>query len=163
RLPGAGDRGGDGALGLLRLRGRGAAAGDEQEALAAGDRVPPPTLRRGGRGARRRAGDRRAGLGTDPGLLRLRLPQGALGGVRPARLPVSLAAGAPRAGVPLLAAERAADGLLPARLARPRGPAAWHPRGAAGRQRQPRALPRRVAARGPRAARRPAGADRPRL
>ncbi len=51
--------------------------------------------------ARRRARDRRAGLAADPGLLRLRLPEGALGGVRAARLPVGLAAGPPRAGVPL--------------------------------------------------------------
>ena len=48
RLPGAGDRGGDGAGGLLLLGGRGAAAGDEQEALAAGDRGAPRALRRRG-------------------------------------------------------------------------------------------------------------------
>src|SRR6202012_3473453 len=120
RLPGAGDRGGDGARGLLLGRGRGAAAGDVEEALAAGDRGAPRALRRRRARARRRARDPRAGLAADPGLLRLRLPQGALGGVRAARLPVGLAAGPPRAGVPLLAAERAADGLLPARLAGPR-------------------------------------------
>ena len=44
----------------------------------------------------------------------LRLPEGALGGLRAARLPVHLAAGALRARVPLRAAERAADGVLPA-------------------------------------------------
>ena len=54
---------------------------------------------------------------ADPGLLRLRLPEGALGGLRPARLPVGLAADPPRPGVPLRAAERAADGVLPAGLA----------------------------------------------
>ncbi len=43
------------------------------------------------RGAAR--GGRRAGLVADRRLLRLRLPEGALGGVRPARLPVDLAAG----------------------------------------------------------------------
>ena len=51
----------------------------------------------------------------------LRLPQGALGGVRAARLPVHLAAGALRAGVPVRAAERAADGVLPAGHAGARG------------------------------------------
>ena len=40
--------------------------------------------------------DRRAGLGADPGLLGLRLPEGALGRLRPARLPVGLAARALR-------------------------------------------------------------------
>ena len=58
------------------------------------------------------------------GLLGLRLPQGARRRVRPARLPVDLAARALRPGVPVRAAQRAADGLLPARRARPRGPAA---------------------------------------
>ena len=121
-------------------------------------------LRRRRRSERgRRAGDRRAGLAADPGLLRLRLPEGALGGLRPARLPVGLAAGPPRPRVPLLAAERAADGLLPARLAGPRGAAARDPDRPAGRQPQRRPLPRRVAAPGPGAARRPPGADRPRL
>ena len=56
----------------------------------------------------------------------LRLPQGPRRRVRPARLPVDLAARALRPGVPVRAARRAADGLLPARRARPRGPAARH-------------------------------------
>ena len=51
-------------------------------------------------------------------------------------------------GVPLLAAERAADGLLPARLARPRGAAARRPGGGARRQPQRRPLPRRARERG---------------
>ena len=72
---------------------------------------------------------RRARLQPDPRLLGLRLPEVARGGVRPARLPVDLAAGPLRARVPLLAAQRAADGLLPARRARPRG-AATRDRGA---------------------------------
>ena len=88
----------------------------------------PRALRRRRRGERGvSAGGGRAGLGADPGLLRLRLPEGALGRLRPARLPVGLAARPLRARVPLRAAERAADGLLPARLARPRGAAARRP------------------------------------
>ena len=40
RLPGAGDRGGDGAVGLRRRRGGGAAPGDEPQALRGGDPAP---------------------------------------------------------------------------------------------------------------------------
>ena len=116
RLPGAGARSGQGAGRLLLGAGGGAAPGDEPQALRSGDRAPPRALRRGGRGQGRRRGDRAAGLGPDPGLLGLRLPEGALGRLRPARLPVGLAAGASRPGVPLRAAQRAADGLRPARL-----------------------------------------------
>ncbi len=83
-----------------------------------------------GQGGRPRGG--RAGLRPDQGLLRLRLPEVARGGVRPARLPIDLAAGPLRPRVPLRAAERAAHGLLPARRARPRGAAA-RDRGAGGR------------------------------
>ena len=79
---------------------------------------------------------RRARLRPDQGLLRLRLPEVARGGVRAARLPVDLAAGPLRAGVPLRAAERAADGLLPARRARPRGAAARVRGAGAGRERE---------------------------
>ncbi len=63
---------------------------------AGGDRGPPRALhrRRRGKGGHRGAGGE--DLGADPGLLRLRLPQGALGRLRPARLPVGLAAGPPR-------------------------------------------------------------------
>ena len=94
-----------------------------------------------GRG--RRARGRRARLRPDRRLLGLRLPQVPLGGVRAARLPVDLAAGPLRARVPLRAAERAADGLLPARRAGPRGPAP-RPRGpAARRQRERAGLPGR--------------------
>ena len=92
-----------------------------EEAIA---RPPRALPRRAPRAAGSRSRIARARLGADPGLLGLRLPQGPLGRLRPARLPVGLAAGPPPARVPLLAAERAADGLLPARLARPRGPAA---------------------------------------
>ena len=58
-LPGPGDRGRDGVRGLLARRGRGAAAGDEPQALGGGDRGLPPALRRGrdGAHARRRRGD----------------------------------------------------------------------------------------------------------
>ena len=144
RLPGAGDRGGDGAGGLQLGRGGGAAAGDEPQALRGGDRgAPRPLPRRRGGGERGSAGDGGAGLGADPGLLRLRLPQGPLGRLRPARLPVGLAADPLRAGVPLRAAQRAADGLLPARRAGPRGATPRRPPCAAGRQPQPRSLPRR--------------------
>ena len=62
--------------------------------------------------------------GDDRRLLGLRLPQGPRRRLRPARLPVDLAARALRPGVPVRAAQRAADGLLRARHARPRGPAA---------------------------------------
>ena len=58
----------------------------------------------------------------------LRLPEGPRRGVRPARLPVDLAARPPPARVRLRPARRAADGLLPTRLADPRGPAP-RPRG----------------------------------
>ena len=74
-----------------------------------------------------------AGLRPDRRLLRLRLPQVALGGLRAARLPVHLAAGPLRPGAALRAAERAADGLLPAGRAGPRGAAA-RARGAAARR-----------------------------
>ena len=89
------------------------------------------------RGASQRG--RGAGLEPDRGVLRLRLPQGALGRLRPARLPVDLAARALPPRVPLLAAERAADGLLPARLARARGAAQG--RGGAAAVRGGRAAP----------------------
>ena len=93
--------------------------------------IEPPSTSASSRGPRRRRGVERAsggaGLGADQGLLRLRLPEGALGRLRAARLPIGLAAGPPRPRVPLRAAERAADGLLPARLAGPRGAAARRP------------------------------------
>ncbi len=68
----------------------------------------------GRHGQRRRPGDGRAGVVADRGLLGLRVSQGPFGRVRAPGLPVHLAAGALRAGVPVRAAERAADGVLPA-------------------------------------------------
>ena len=68
------------------------------------------------------------------GLLRLRLPQVARGRVRPPRLPVGVAAAPLPGRVPLLAPERAADGLLPAVDARPRCPAAGRGDPPSGRQ-----------------------------
>ena len=116
-------------------RGGGAAAGDEPQALRGGDRGLPPALRRGrGAHARRRRGDRRARVLDDRRLLGLRLPQGPRRRVRAARLPVDLAARALRPGVPVRAAQRAADGLLRLGHAGPRGPAARDPD--AGRRRQ---------------------------
>ena len=47
RLPGPGDRGGDGARRLHRRRGRGAAARDEPQALGGGDARLPASVRRG--------------------------------------------------------------------------------------------------------------------
>ena len=81
---------------------------------------------RGGRGThpRRRPEVARAGLRDDHGVLGLRLPQGPRRRLRAARLPVDLAARALRPGVPVRAAQRAADGLLRVRHARPRGAAA---------------------------------------
>ena len=142
RLPGPGARGCDGLRRLPRRGGRGAAAGDEPKALGGGD----PGLRgevRGRRdGARRHARVGRARLVADRGLLGLRLPQGALGRLRPARLPVHLAARALPPGVPLRPAQRAADGLLPARLAGARGPAQGGRDPASQRGGQRRLLPR---------------------
>ena len=86
---------------------------------------------------------RRAGLQPDPRFLRLRLPEVPRRRVRPARLPVDLAPRPLRPRVPLLAAERAADGLLPARRPRPRGAAARDRGAAAGRERQRGPLPGR--------------------
>ena len=62
----------------------------------------------------------------DRRLLGLRLPQGPRRRLRPARLPVDLAARALRPGVPVRAAQRAADGLLRVGHARARGAAARH-------------------------------------
>ena len=59
----------------------------------------------------------RARVRADSRLLRLRLSEVARGGVRAPRLPVDVAAGASRTRVPVRAAQRAADGLLPARRA----------------------------------------------
>ena len=72
------------------------------------------------------------------GLLGLRLPEGPRCRLRAARLPVDLAAGPLRPGVPVLAAERAADGVLSARRARARGAAARDRGAGARRQRERR-------------------------
>ena len=91
--------------------------------------------------ARRRRGAGRARVVDGRRLLGLRLPQGPRRRLRPAGLPVDLAARPLRARVPVLAARRAADGLLPARRPRPRGPAPRH-RGPA----RPTSTPARSAA-----------------
>ena len=144
-LPGPGHRGLDGLLGLLAGRGRGPAPRDEPQALGRGDRGPPPRLRRGrdGQVARRRRGAGRARVVDGRRLLGLRLPQGPRRRLRPAGLPVDLAARPLRARVPVLAARRAADGLLSARRPRPRGPAPRHRGPPARRQRQRGRLHRR--------------------
>ena len=78
-----------------------------------------------------------AGLRDDHGVLGLRLPEGPRRGLRAARLPVDVAAGALRPGVPVRAAQRAADGLLCVGHAGPRGAAA-RDRAAAGRRQRER-------------------------
>ena len=109
--------------GFRRRRGGGPAAGDEPQALGGGDPRLRGEVRRRRCRARRLARVGRAGLEPDRGLLGLRLSQGALGRLRAARLPVDLAARALPPGVPLRFVERAADGVLPARLAGARGAA----------------------------------------
>ena len=74
--------------------------------------------------ARRRSNDRGHGLRQARRLLGLRVPEVARGGVRVARVPIGLAAAPPSRRVPVLAPQRAADGLLSARDARPRRSAA---------------------------------------
>ena len=73
-------------------------------------------------------------------LLGLRLPQVACRRVRAARLPVGVAAPLLRGGVPLRAAQRPADGLLPAGQPRPRRAATRRDRAAAGRERERRVV-----------------------
>ena len=78
------------------------------------------------------------------GVLRLRLPEVARGRVRPARLPVRVAAPPLSGRVPLLAPERAADGLLPAVEPRPGRTATRRGGAAAGREPERRRVrPRR--------------------
>ena len=141
-LPGPGARGRAGVRGLQPGAGRGAAPRDEPQALGGGDRGAPSRLRRGGdaQAPGRARGARREGLRDGLGLRGLRLPEGPWGGLRPARLPVDVAARALRPGVPVLADGRAADGLLSARRARPRGPAARDHRLPARRQRERRGV-----------------------
>ena len=84
---------------------------------------------------RRRPRRRRAGVEDGRGLRRVRLPQVPQRRLRAARLPVHVAAGPLRPGVPVRAAQRAADGLLRPRQPRPRGPAEGHRAAGGGRQR----------------------------
>ena len=137
RLPGSGARRGRRARGLLAGPGREPAPRDEPAALARGDggalaRVP----RRRARPRRRRA-DGAARVREDRGVLGVRLPQGARGGLRAAGVPERLAAPPLPRGVPVRAPQRAADGLLPAGLA--------DPRRAAPRRRDPRRRRQRLA------------------
>ena len=114
-----------------------------RRAVGGGDALVRGEVRGGGggeRGASEECGAAR--VRPDRRLLGLRLPEGALGGVRAARLPVHVAAGALRARVPVRAAERAADGLLPAGHARARGAAARIYGAAAGRLRLDRRVQR---------------------
>ena len=136
RVPGPGDPGRDGAGGVQPRRGGGPAPGDEQEALGGGAARLPGALHRGGGGARGRRGGRGAGVRGDPGLLGIRVSEVARRRLRAAGLPVDVAAGPLRPRVPVLAAQRAADGLLPARRARPRGAAAGDRGAGAGREPQ---------------------------
>ena len=135
RLPGPGARGRDRARGLHRGGGGGAAPCDEPQAQPRRARGVPRALHRGRSGEGRPRGDGGHGLRQARRLLRLRLPEGACGRVRAARVPVDVAAPLLPRGVPVRAPERAADGLLPARDARPRRAAAR--RGGAPRRRQP--------------------------
>ena len=138
-LPGPGAGGGDRLRRLLAGRGRRAAPGHEPQALV--EAAIEAHHRRFVEGAMARHGVRggagRAGVADGGRLLGLRLPQGPRGGVRAAGLPVDLAARALLPRVPVRAAQRAADGLLPARRPGPRRPAA-RDRGAPAR---PRAQP----------------------
>ena len=84
-------------------------------------------LHRGGTAPRgRRPPDGRTRVDDGRGLRGLWLSQGAQRRLRAARLPVDLAAGALRRGVPVCASERAADGLLRSRQPRPRGRKSRH-------------------------------------
>ena len=122
-----------------RRRGGGAAAGDEPQAQQGGGRGVPRALRRGRARARGRPADGGGGLREAERVRGLRLPEVACGGVRAARVPVGVAA-APLSGrVPVRAPERAADGLLPALVARARRAAARG--GGAPSRREPQRAP----------------------
>ncbi len=147
RLPGSGARRGDRARRLHGRRGRGAAARDEPQAQPGGARGVPGTVPRG-RGAKGRGrGDRRPRLRQARRLLGLRLPEVARGRLRPARLPVAVAAPPLPGRVPRRAAQRAADGLLPAGEPRPRRAAARGGGALARREREPRPLLARAGSR----------------
>ena len=158
RLPGAGDRGGDGAGRLLLGRGRGAAAGDEPQALRGGDASattgassPAPRERGVPAATAERVWAQIQGF-SGFGFPKAHSAAFGLLAYQSAWLRVHRAA-----RVPLRPAQRAADGLLPARRPRPRGPAPRHPPGRPRRQPQPGPLPRRTDPR------RPRGTGRPRL
>ncbi len=136
RVPGPGARRRDRAGGLQRRGGGGAAARDEPQAEPGRARGASRPVRRGRPVERRRGGDGERGLRHARRVLRVRLPEVARGRVRPARLPVGLAAPPLPGGVPLWAPERAADGLLPACEPRPRRAAARGGGAPAGRQPQ---------------------------
>ena len=97
------------------------------EALAA-------PLRRGCARQRHRRGHRERDLRQGRRLRRVRVPEVARRCVRAARLPVGVAAAVLPGGVPVRAHERAADGLLPAVVARARRAAARGRGAAAARQ-----------------------------
>ncbi len=119
RLPGPGARGGDRARRVQRGGGGGVAARDEPQAVARGARGLPRAVRRGRAEQGRGGKDGRPRLRQARRLLGLRLSQVARGGIRAARVPVGVAAPSLSGRVPLLAAQRAADGLLSSGDARP--------------------------------------------
>ena len=138
-LPGPGHRGRDGLLGLLAGRGRGPAPGDEPQALGGGDRGL--TTERFVEGAMADWPDVDEALAERvwsmvDGFSGFGFPKahGAAFGLlayQSTWLRVHYGA-----RVPVRAARRAADGLLPARRAGPRGPAAGDRGARARRQRQ---------------------------
>ena len=113
--------------GFASRRGGGPAPGDEPQALARAARSATASASCRARSATSAPTARaQSGCGDGRGLRRLRLPQVPQRRLRAARLPVDVAAGPLRPGVPVRAAERAADGLLRPRQPRPRGPAQGH-------------------------------------
>ena len=91
----------------------------------------------------RRRRDRRAGLPEDRRLLGVRLPQEPRRRLRDPRLPVGVASPRIPGGVPVLAPERAADGLLPPGDAAPRRRAARRRDAPPGREPKRRRVHRR--------------------
>ena len=136
RLPGSGARRRHPSRRLHHRRGGGTAARDEPQALARGARVVPRALRRRCARERRRRRHREHGVRQARRVLRLRLPEVALGRVRAARVPVGVAASSLLPRVPCCAAQCAADGLLSAGDARPRRPAPRRRDAAPGREPQ---------------------------
>ena len=126
-LPGPGLAGGDGAGGLHRRTGGGAASGDKPQAVAGGDAGLPAAVPGGRAGPRRRRGDGADGVRQAAGLRGVRLPQEPLRRLRRARLPVVVAEEVLPGRVLLRPLQRPADGLLrAARLhERRRSDTAW--------------------------------------